>query len=153
MLLMVNETRIYSDFQNLPYTTFINTLVGQGTLIVANLPAGKYEIKIGGSMLANTSTGERQITVGGQTVLSWNNSSEPIIDHQETTIEVIATTTLQIAITRPGTVDAPPLAYQIAYRSTPSLELITKAELYKKNQGLDEYFKEIEENKENAPNL
>ena len=144
MRTMVNETRIYSSLQNLPFTTLFGTYASQATTgqVFATIPAGHYEIRVSGIMLANADTGERRIGIGsGIPLLAWSNSTNaPDISHKETTIEVDLPDGGSIRGDKIGTPDAPPVAYQIAYRTTPSLDLITSADLYKKNQGLEAYF-------------
>ena len=146
MRTMVNETRIYSSLQNLPFTTLFGTYASQSTTgqVFATIPAGHYEIRVSGIMLANADTGERRIGIGsGIPLLAWSNSTNaPDISHKETTIEVDLPDGGSIRGDKIGTPDAPPVAYQIAYRTTPSLDLITSADLYKKNQGLEAYFEE-----------
>lgn len=139
LLILVNETTIYSALQNLPYTTRIGSYGAQSQFVIATLAAGKYEIKISGQMIPNATTGERQIAIGSFPILAWNNSADaPTIQNQAVLLEVNLTQTTQILGLRPGTIDAPPVAYQVAYRSTPSLELITKSELDQKNQEIIE---------------
>lgn len=144
---MVNETRAYSDFQNLPWNSIVQTYSIQSTQIFLTLAPGKYELKLGGLMLADTDLGERRLVVGAQSVLSWNNSSDrPQTEQQDITLDVNLINTTQITGIRPGTIDAPPVIFRISYRSTPSLDLISKGELNKKNQ-------EIKESLENASTL
>ena len=144
MRTMVNETRIYSDFQNLPYTTLFNVISVQTPVIITTIPAGKIELKISGQMLPDANTGERRITLGTMPILAWSNASDnPDFEYKETTLELNLNSALGLSSAIVGSVNAPPLAYQIAYRSTPSLELISSAELDAKNQAMLKLNQEI----------
>ena len=88
--------------------------------------------------------GQRQFVLNGNVVFERSGGAEPTLEHQETTLFIRSANPIIVQMAKPGTVAAPGISYQLSWRSTPSLNLITKAELYKKNQGLDEYFKELE---------
>ena len=136
---MVNETTIYSALQNIPYTTLLGNYDTQTAANLLVLPAGKYEIKITGAMNPDATTGSRQIRLGSFLLLEWNNSADqPQINQQETTINVTLAGQSTINGQRPGTIDAPPVSFVIQYRTTPSLELISKAELDQKNLKIKE---------------
>ena len=136
---MVNETRIYSALQNIPYTTLLGNYDTQTAANLLVLPPGKYEIKITGAMNPDATTGSRQIRLGSFLLLEWNNSADqPQINQQETTINVTLAGQSTINGQRPGTIDAPPVSFVIQYRTTPSLELISKAELDQKNLKIKE---------------
>ena len=120
------------------------------------LPAGKYEIKITGAMNPDATTGSRQIRLGSFVLLEWNNSSNtPQIQQQEVTINVNLAGQSTINGQRPGTLDAPPVSYVIQYRTTPSLNLISKGELDQKNQELLLLQEQMQQQKEdhNATSL
>ena len=112
---MVNETRIYSSLQSIPYTAFANVTPNQNTVSLGVLTPGKYEIKAGGQMLADDDVGERAIVIGSTTILIWSNSVNlPDYQFKEITFEFNVQNTVAVNITRPGTLDAPPLSYQFA---------------------------------------
>ena len=73
---MVNETRIYSALQNIPYTTLLGNYDTQTAANLLVLPPGKYEIKITGAMNPDATTGSRQIRLGSFLLLEWNNSAD-----------------------------------------------------------------------------
>lgn len=153
---MVNETTIYSALQNLPYATELGNYDEQTAQNLLVLPAGKYEIKITGAMNPDATTGSRQIRLGSFVLLEWNNSSNtPQIQQQEVTINVNLAGQSTINGQRPGTLDAPPVSYVIQYRTTPSLNLISKGELDQKNQELLLLQEQMQQQKEdhNATSL
>ena len=145
---MVNETRSYSSLQNLPFNTQIGTVpaTNQNSIILQTLPPGIYEIKFGAGLTGSlANNGQRQFVLNGNVVFEWSDGAEPTLEHQETTLFIRSANPIIVQMAKPGTVAAPGISYQLSWRSTPSLELISKAELYKKNQGLDEFFKQQEQ--------
>ena len=138
---MVNETRSYSSLQNLPFNTQIGTVpaTNQNSIILQTLPPGIYEIKFGAGLTGSlANNGQRQFVISGNIVFEWSGGAEPTLEHQETTLFIRSANPIIVQMARPGTVAAPGISYQLSWRSTPSLNLITKAELMKKNQEIIE---------------
>ena len=136
--IMVNETIPYSSFQNLPYTTRIGVYNETTPINVVDLPPGKYEIILSGIMDSGPDPGNRQFVINTVPILLWFNGAEPLITRQSATLEIDSDVNVLIQLLKSPSLDSEPLYYQAAWRSTPSLELITKAELEKKNLKIKE---------------
>lgn len=138
---MVNPTTIYSSLQNIPFTVITGNYQAIGSQVLATLSAGLYEVKIAGTK-TTAGQAERNITINGLVILEF---SQP--QHQETTLFFENTGPITITGNNPtGTANAF-ISYQISYRKTPSLELISLAELNQMNQEL-EHMQEIIKNNE-----